>query len=338
MALYCPSCQKPVSLPAIPLKEGVDIFCVACNAKLHLQLSLLLLDSEKAQPAPSVPAADKVMVGVEGEVTREMITEVLTGGGYSVLTATDGHQALKLMLEEKPIVSVLDVGLPYVFETVIMDAEKYKGLEGLKIILLSSIHNQARYKREPVSLYGADDYIERHHIEDGLLNKIHKLTGIQEAVAPAAPQPAAQTVAPETPKEPQRKPEPAPEAPLPPPQAAPVTPPKPAPVTPLKPAPEPAAEIKPRESPKPPVSGDLAEHDAAKRLARLIILDIALYNQKRVEEGVRNGTFKEVLSDELTEGLNLYQARTPEAVAKSSNYFEEAIQDFVEKQKAKMGQ
>jgi CheY-like chemotaxis protein len=210
MALHCPSCQKPVPLPAVPVREGIDIYCGACNAKLHLQLSLLLVEEEKAAAPPSPPSTDKVLVGVEGEVTREMITEVLTGGGYSVLAAIDGHQALKMMLEEKPAVSVLDVGLPHVFETVIMDAEKYKGLEGLKIILLSSIHNQARYKREPVSLYGADDYIERHHIEDGLLNKVHRLLGVAQPAAPAPPGPAEPPVEAKAPPETARKPEPAP--------------------------------------------------------------------------------------------------------------------------------
>jgi CheY-like chemotaxis protein len=251
--------------------------------------------------------------------------EVLAGGGYSVLTASDGHQALRLMLEQKPAVSILDVGLPYVFETVIMDASKYEGLDDLKIILLSSIHNQARYKREPVSLYGADDYIERHHIEDQLLNKIRKLTGIEVKEPPTPPKPVEPVVEPPVSKKPEEEPV----------RAEAVQP-----VAEIKPVPPPPppVEAPPKEAPRPAVTGDLSEHDAAKRLARLIILDIALYNQKRVEEGVKNGTFKQVLSDELTEGLNLYKTRTPDGIVNSTDYFEEAIREFVEKQKSKLGQ
>ncbi len=41
-----------------------------------------------------------------------------------------------------------------------------------RVILIASIYNRTSYKRRPTSLYGADDYIEQHHIADALLEKL----------------------------------------------------------------------------------------------------------------------------------------------------------------------
>jgi len=45
-----------------------------------------------------------------------------------------------------------------------------------------------RYKRTPTNLYGADDYIEKHHIPDILVPKLNKLI-FPERFASESPQP-----------------------------------------------------------------------------------------------------------------------------------------------------
>jgi len=74
---------------------------------------------------------------------------------------------------------------------------------------------------------------------------------------------------------------------------------------------------------------DPEEIEKARRFARLIVSDIALYNQDIVAEGLKKGTFFEVLQDDITEGRSLYDNRVPEAVRMTKDYYQEAFDEFI---------
>jgi len=89
-----------------------------------------------------------------------MIQGVVKDAGLIVEHATDGLDALKKATALKPRVMIVDVGLTgiYGFEL----CERLKGdpeTRSIKIILLSSVYGLTAYKRSPVTLYGADDYL-----------------------------------------------------------------------------------------------------------------------------------------------------------------------------------
>jgi len=74
--------------------------------------------------------------------------------------------------------------------------------------------------------------------------------------------------------------------------------------------------------------------DQAKRLARAIISDVALYNKEKVETGIKNDTIFELLTEELEEGRQHFISRVePELVA--ANIFELAIVDVLIKRAGK---
>ena len=50
---------------------------------------------------------------------------------------------------------------------------------------------------------------------------------------------------------------------------------------------------------------------AARRLARTIISDIALYNEEKVERGIKNDNIFDVLKEELEEGRQHFFSRVP---------------------------
>ncbi|HXC62168.1 MAG TPA: hypothetical protein VNV63_05800, partial [Nitrospiria bacterium] len=233
--------------------------------------------------------------------------------------------------------------------------------------------DKTRYKREPDSLYGADDYIERHDIQNRLVSKIEELLGKRPMPPKGMPAPLPTPAAP--------KPVPAPTLQgvdnmlldevtiyepslhaLPtvghaakPEARAPVTPPPieiaksqlddstvyepglhalPAGGHVAKQEPRSHATPAPVETSKsPPVAGDPAKHEAAKRLARLILSDIALYNQKAVENGIRNNTFHQLLKSELEEGRKLYCSRVLPDVMATTDYYNQAIEEFIQKRK-----
>jgi CheY-like chemotaxis protein len=72
---------------------------------------------------------------------------------------------------------------------------------------------------------------------------------------------------------------------------------------------------------------ETSPNEEAKRFARIIISDIALYNAEKVDEGIQNGTFFDLLKDDIREGRELYHHRFSDVT--QADYYEEAITDFL---------
>lgn len=77
-------------------------------------------------------------------------------------------------------------------------------------------------------------------------------------------------------------------------------------------------------------------HDKAKRLARLIVADIVLYNQAAVEEAIRTNTFAEVMAHDIQEARNLYAQRVPEEIRQGTTYLDEAFADLIARKKQEL--
>ncbi len=70
-------------------------------------------------------------------------------------------------------------------------------------------------------------------------------------------------------------------------------------------------------------------HERAKRMARLIVGDLVLYNKEKIVEGIRNDTLFEVLEQELKEGKDYYEKNVDPQVRSASDYFGQAIVDIL---------
>lgn len=117
-------------------------------------------------------------------------------------------------------------------------------------------------------------------------------------------------------------------APAPPPPPKPVAPPPAAPPTP----PPAASEDRPSTQYIPPAnlsrggaggpqSDDAKKHDEARRFARLLVSEIKLYNETKVEQGRRNGDLYERLKEDIDRSRQMYDERIGDDVRKVSNYF-----------------
>jgi len=244
------------------------------------------------------------------------MSEVLLKGGFSYRSVVEGDDAWRQIGTWGPQAVVLDVGLPGMPVFEICDRVRRDPTHGkLGIVLLASVYQHTRYKRSPTSLYGADDYIEKHHLRDSLTGKIARL--IPEKSSPPAagaglyPSPVREEAMTE------RKNIPGPE--------------------------EAAREEKTlvreeqfgsreatRES-----ADDLKE--PLKRFARIIMADIALYNQELVEEGVRKGNLQQLLEKEIAEGRRLFETRLKPGYEGGRDLYNRAIEEFVSRQRARFG-
>jgi hypothetical protein len=92
----------------------------------------------------------------------------------------------------------------------------------------------------------------------------------------------------------------------------------------LRPQPPPAA--RPAAPPPPPPGPALSPeeqkaHEDAKRFARLVVSEIKLYNEAKVNEGRRQKDIYERLKEDIERGRQMYTDRVAAPVREATNYF-----------------
>ena len=66
---------------------------------------------------------------------------------------------------------------------------------------------------------------------------------------------------------------------------------------------------------------DRAKHIEARKIARLLVSEIKLYNEAKVDQGRKNNDIYERLKEDIDRSRQMYDERIPDEVRKSSNYF-----------------
>lgn len=305
MIVKCPACAARFRLDRKKLAgKRVSLRCARCRSPFKVEL-----------PHSSPVKAEKkvsVMIAHSDSELCGTIREIVEQAGYEGVLGHNGEEVLATMDALRPQVAVVDVALQglYAFE-VVEKVRRRPGLANVKIILLSSVYNKAAYKRNPNSLYGADDYIEKHHIPDDLILKINRLlVGATEAGAPAENGEA---------EEDGKK---------------------------LSSAESSSQSLnfihsvneKIQTAEEHEVSAnDVPERERAERLARIIVSDISLYYQNRIDEGILEGNWSELLATEIKEARRLFSERFPNPVIQNSKILEAAFLDLLEKRRRELG-
>jgi CheY-like chemotaxis protein len=237
--------------------------------------------------------APMILVAHESETIREAIRHLLADAGYRVHTVGNGREAVSALAGATAV--VLDVAVPEVHAYEVVEQAKCR-TPAPRVVLVASIYNRMGYKRRPTSLYGADDYVEQHHIPDALLVKIERLIGPAPRYVPV---PAAH----EDTEEGRRIRE--------------------AGVERLA-----ATELAPDDPEK--------AVERAQRLAHLIVTDIALYNGDALDAAEQHGNTDELearLRVDLEEGRLLFDLRVPEEVRRSRDFIAEALEEIRHKRR-----
>lgn len=303
MIVTCPACAARFRIDREKLAgKRLTLRCARCREPFKIELP----HAGKAD-SPGI----RVMIAHTDHELCGTICGLLELAGMQCQVGHDGESVLKLMDANPPQVAVVDVALQglYAFE-VVDKVRRRPGLGSVKIILLSSVYNKMAYKRSPSSLYGADDYIEKHHIPDDLVPKINRLViGAAPAAAPA-------------PQEEE--------------QAGKVL------------SRQEAAEqsldyihlvnekIQSAEHRQLGGDGEIPDSERARRLARIIVSDIALYCQEKVDEGIRHGNWTELLATELQEARKLFLERFPDPRIQKARILEAAFIDLLERRRREL--
>lgn len=321
MLIVCPNCKKRFALDPVSARVSKRLRCSCCRAVFRLV--------RKGEGARGCAGKLKVVIANESLPFCQAVRKVLSGEPFEIFICNDGKEALDAVERIQPELLLLDVALPTMFGFEVCERVRQNPeLSGVKIVLIASIYDKTRYKRSPNSLYGADDYIEKHHIPDSLIPMIYRLASGSAPLLkrPTAPELAAQG---ETRAEIRQVEVSETSAPtLNPPPDLDLAAPMPAP-------PQPSPSTSEAHASFAPVSLPEVELKAS-RLARIIVSDIVLYNQGRVEQGVRDGSFYELLADDIREGELLYRQRVPQQVRDTTSYLEDAFEDLIAKKRAEM--
>ncbi len=75
----------------------------------------------------------------------------------------------------------------------------------------------------------------------------------------------------------------------------------------------------------PRAGGENALHEEARRLARLLVSEIKLYNEEQVEEGRRNRDVYHRLKDDIDRSRQIYEERIHESVREATDYFQQEL-------------
>lgn len=292
------------------------VTCPACSARFRVpdekisgkQISLRCARCKKIFPVTETPEKSaettslQVLIAHSDKDLCATISDLLRRSSINFQVCHSGEDAWASMISRAPDVALVDVALPgiYGFEMV----EKVRAnpdLEGVKLILLSSVYNKTAYKRRPQSLYGADDYIEKHHLPDDLVPKVRQLAGHRQP-APVVEEPVSSGDSPKAP-----------------------------------PGEDTWADlneaIKQAEERQVEGGRDEATRSKARRLARIIVSDLALYHEERIEEGVRTGKFFEILAPEIEEARRLFRERFDADAGECEGYLQEAFDQLVKRRR-----
>jgi chemotaxis protein histidine kinase CheA len=166
--------RRPVDR-AVALNQQVGATATLDDGSLVLVLSLAGLFRRLDAPAPLVleptplPRGVRVLVADDSPVVRDLVSGILAGAGYQVVTAADGRTALELLATREFNLALLDVDMPGM-TGLQLAAEAQARWPGLPVVMLTARSSQE--DRDRAARAGVKGYIVKRQFEESSLVEI----------------------------------------------------------------------------------------------------------------------------------------------------------------------
>jgi DNA-binding response OmpR family regulator len=135
------------------------------------------------QAAIQQPMADqRILVVDDDRDVRDLLAAVLRAGGYEVVHAADGTQALRMVFEQRPHLVITDVGMPGMDGWAFL--QRLREFSQTPVIMLSGYSGEQEKVRGLHT--GADDYVVKPVPREELLARVGAVLR-RSAAAPEAP-------------------------------------------------------------------------------------------------------------------------------------------------------
>jgi len=273
MELTCKNCgSKFRAALQLPLTTAVRVACPSCKTQMVLKPAPGVGQAPSPVPAggdgakaplPHQENRRIAAIADEPRPFRTFLGEHLRRLGFDVEFFETGEPTLEFVRRTRADLVIVNVYLKGKLGVEVSEEIKADpSLTKTRVILIGALFRANRFRANPTSLYGADEYIEEQIPEKELKQIIRKLFP-QVGVTAEFP-------------------------------------------------------VEPRE------------YDEARRLARLILSDIVIYNADKVDRGLRENNFFDVLKDEIEEGRSYFDSRVPFRVRRDTEIFNETLQQFVQ--------
>lgn len=113
-------------------------------------------------PDPRSAKRPLILVADDERVILRLASKLLHDMGYTVLTARDGAQALKMAREHLPDLLLTDALMPKMDgREVCKQLKSSPKTSGIKVIVMTSAYTAPKYKTEALSAYRADEYVNK---------------------------------------------------------------------------------------------------------------------------------------------------------------------------------
>jgi DNA-binding response OmpR family regulator len=143
-------------------------------------------DSRDSRAGSTEDRRPRVLLGHAGPVIAEATRCILEAHGFAAHVATDTRAVERELVRGGWDALVVDVALPGVpgYELTGFELTSVARSAGVDVVILvASVFRRTSYKRQPRRLYGADDYVEIHHLGDHLPNRLRAHLGLSDTSA-----------------------------------------------------------------------------------------------------------------------------------------------------------
>lgn len=122
----------------------------------------------------------RVLFAHERRGVARAVKRVLTREGFAFEHVADGAKCEEQLSAQHYDALVIDVGLSGTagYELVERAKNAAPAAGATVVVLVASVYRRTSYKRQPSRLYGADDYVEIHHLCDTLPRKLREHLGL----------------------------------------------------------------------------------------------------------------------------------------------------------------
>ncbi len=168
VVVMCPRCKARLKVDETKLSAAGSRFkCPKCNTVLTVKRPAAQVNKTE------VLNGNSVLLAHSNTEVLNSSAALLSEGGFKVITAADGIEAMIKALKERPFLAILEVSLPKIYGFEVCKKIKSRAdTKEMKVILIASVYDRKKYKREPNSLYGADEYVEEPELSSELLDKV----------------------------------------------------------------------------------------------------------------------------------------------------------------------
>ena len=181
MLVKCPSCgaRLRVSTGQFNLKDKrIRYLCNECEKIVLIDLlSDAIPSSSSSDNTQPVSQTRKILVADDMIAFQRIVEELLTKEGYVVISARDGLETLKKVVDERPDLILLDLSMPNMtgFEVlkILKKNTGYKNFRNIPVLVTSGVYKAAEV--EIIHDLGADGFISKESVPELLTYRIKKV-------------------------------------------------------------------------------------------------------------------------------------------------------------------